>query len=43
MYNGEVKGLFAFGMNGVAIGPSSEKNIAALKKADWLVVCEIFP
>src|SRR5690349_6363056 len=24
MYNGEVKGLFAFGMNGVAIGPSSE-------------------
>jgi formate dehydrogenase major subunit len=43
MYNGEVKGLFAFGMNGVAIGPSSEKNINALKKADWLVVCEIFP
>ena len=43
MYNGEVKGLFAFGMNGVAIGPSSEKNIAALKKADWLVVCEIYP
>ncbi|HZM91068.1 MAG TPA: formate dehydrogenase-N subunit alpha [Blastocatellia bacterium] len=43
MYNGEVKGLFAFGMNGVAIGPSSEKNIAALKKADWLVVCELFP
>ncbi len=43
MYNGQVKGLFAFGMNGVAIGPSSEKNIAALKKADWLVVCEIFP
>jgi len=43
MYNGQVKGLFAFGMNGVAIGPSSEKNIAALKKADWLVVCELFP
>jgi formate dehydrogenase major subunit len=43
MYNGQVKGLFAFGMNGVAIGPSSEKNINALKKADWLVVCEIFP
>ncbi|HXI92963.1 MAG TPA: formate dehydrogenase-N subunit alpha [Blastocatellia bacterium] len=43
MFNGQVKGLFAFGMNGVAIGPSSEKNIAALKKADWLVVCEVFP
>src|SRR4026207_1114110 len=43
MYNGQVKGLFAFGMNGVAIGPNSEKNINALKKADWLVVCELFP
>jgi len=43
MLNGEVKGLFAFGMNGVMIGPSSNKNIEALKKADWLVVCEIFP
>src|SRR5438552_3839696 len=43
MYNGQVKGLFAFGMNGVAIGPSSEKNIAALKKAEWRVVCEVFP
>ena len=43
MYNGQVKGLFAFGMNGVAIGPNSHKNIEALKKADWLVVCEIFP
>src|SRR5215212_4667209 len=43
MYNGQVKGLFAFGMNGVAIGPNSRKNIEALKKADWLVVCEIYP
>ncbi|HEX9255821.1 MAG TPA: formate dehydrogenase-N subunit alpha, partial [Candidatus Angelobacter sp.] len=43
MYNGEVKGLFAFGMNAVMIGPNSQKNIDALKKADWLVVCEIFP
>src|SRR6201987_1769009 len=43
MYNGIVQGLFAFGMNGVAIGPDSEKNINALKKADWLVVCEIYP
>ena len=37
MYNGEVKGQIAFGMNGVMIGPNSQKNIEALKKADWLV------
>ena len=43
MYQGKVKGLIAFGMNGVAIGPNSQKNIDALKKADWLVVCEIYP
>jgi len=43
MLNGTVKGLFAFGMNGVQIGPNSNKNIAALKKADWLVVGEIYP
>lgn len=43
MYDGKVKGLFAFGMNGVAIGPNSRKNIEALKKADWLVVCELYP
>ena len=34
--------MFAFGMNGVAIGPNLRKNIDILKKADWLVVCE-FP
>src|SRR5256885_1372858 len=43
MYNGIVKGIFAFGMNGVAIGPDTKKNIGALKKADWLVVGEIYP
>jgi formate dehydrogenase major subunit len=43
MYDGKVKGIFAFGMNGVMIGPDSNKNIEALKKADWLVVCEIYP
>ncbi len=42
MYNGIVKGIFAFGMNGVAIGPNSKKNIEALKRADWLVVGEIY-
>ena len=43
MYRGSVKGLFAFGMNGVMIGPDTKKNIEALKKADWLVVGEIYP
>ena len=43
MYEGNIKGMFAFGMNGVMIGPDSNKNIDALKKADWLVVCEIYP
>jgi formate dehydrogenase major subunit len=43
MYAGRVKGLFAFGMNGVQIGPNTKKNIEALKKADWLVVGEIYP
>jgi formate dehydrogenase major subunit len=43
MYRGKVKGVLAFGMNGVAIGPNSQKNIDALKKADWLVVCDIYP
>jgi len=43
MYQGKIKGLFAFGMNGVAIGPNSRKNIEALKKADFLVVCDLYP
>jgi formate dehydrogenase major subunit len=43
MFSGKVKGLFAFGMNGVQIGPNTRKNIEALKKADWLVVGEIYP
>ena len=43
MYKGHVKGLIAFGMNAVAIGPNSQKNIDALKKADFLVVCDIYP
>src|SRR5712675_1785242 len=43
MYAGKVKGMFAFGMNGVAIGPNSRKNIEALKKADFLVVCDLYP
>src|SRR5207245_11444848 len=37
------KGLFALRMNGVSSGPNTQKNINALKKADWLVVGEIYP
>ena len=43
MYNGKIKGMLAFGMNGVMIGPNAKKNIEGLKKADFLVVCEIYP
>ncbi len=43
MYNGKIKGMMAFGMNGVMIGPDTNKNINALKKTDWLVVGEIYP
>jgi formate dehydrogenase major subunit len=43
MYAGKIKGMFAIGMNGVQIGPNTKKNIEALKKADWLVVGEIYP
>jgi formate dehydrogenase major subunit len=43
MYQGKLKGLIAFGMNAVAIGPNSQKNIDALKKAKFLVVCDLYP
>jgi formate dehydrogenase major subunit len=43
MYRGNVKGMLAFGMNGVMIGPDTQKNIDALKKADFLVVGELYP
>src|SRR5437879_1822822 len=42
MYTGKIKGMLAFGMNGVMVGPDTNKNINALKKADWLVVGEIY-
>jgi len=42
MYGGKIKGMLAFGMNGVMIGPDTNKNIEALKKADYLVVGEIY-
>ena len=35
--------MLAFGMHGVCIGPDSQKSIEALKRAEWLVVGEIYP
>ena len=43
MYTGSLKGLFAIGMNGVQIGPNVRKNIEALKKAEWVVVGDLYP
>ncbi len=43
MYAGRIKGVFAFGMNAVQIGPNSRKTIDALKRAEWLVVGELYP
>src|SRR5262249_29356030 len=43
IYRGNIKGLLTIGMNGVMIGPDSQKNIDGLKKADWLVVGELYP
>lgn len=40
---GKVQGGFSFGMNIVAMGPSVNRTLAALRRLDWLVVCEIFP
>jgi formate dehydrogenase major subunit len=40
---GKVQGGFCFGMNVLALGPSVNRTLAALRRLDWLVVCEIFP
>jgi len=40
---GKVDGMLCFGMNVLALGPSVNRTLAALKELDWLVVCEIFP
>src|ERR1700690_1096128 len=42
MYGGKIKGMIAMGMNGGMIRPDTHKNMEALKKADWLVVGEIY-
>jgi hypothetical protein len=43
MYDGKVKSMLAFGMYGVSIGPNSQKKIDALKEAEFLVICDIYP
>jgi formate dehydrogenase major subunit len=43
MYRGKSKACSRFGMNGVAIGPNSQRTSTRLKKAEFLVVCDIYP
>jgi formate dehydrogenase major subunit len=40
---GKVQGMFCFGMNLLALGPSVNRTLAAMSQLEWLVVCEIFP
>lgn len=42
MNGGEIKGLFAWGMNPACSGPNSTKHRAALGKLDWMVNVNIF-
>jgi len=43
MYNGNIKGLFAWGMNPACSGTNVSKVRKALAKLDWLVNVNIFP
>jgi formate dehydrogenase major subunit len=42
MYDGQMDGLIAFGMNPVANGPNTPKMLAALSKLKWLIVADCF-
>lgn len=42
MGKGEIKGLFAWGMNPACSGPNSGRHRKALEKLDWLVNVNIF-
>ncbi len=42
MYNGKIKGFFAWGMNPACSGANSNKNRQALAKLDWLVNVNLF-
>ena len=43
MYNGKIKGFFAWGQNPACSGANADKNRKALAKLDWLVNVNIFP
>jgi formate dehydrogenase major subunit len=43
MYEGKIKGLFAWGMNPACSGANSNKNRNAMTKLDWMVNVNIFP
>jgi len=43
MYEGKIKGLFAWGMNPACSGANANKTRKALAKLDWLVNVNIFP
>ncbi len=42
MYNGTIKGFFAWGMNPACSGANANKNRQALAKLDWLVNVNLF-
>ena len=42
MYNGKIKGFFAWGMNPACSGANADKNRQALAKLDWLVNVNLF-
>lgn len=42
MYEGNIKGLFCFGMNPLVSGPNFNKAGEALKKLDWLVAVDLW-
>jgi formate dehydrogenase major subunit len=42
MYQGQIEGMIAFGMNPVANGPNTLKMLKALARLDWLIVVENF-
>ena len=42
MGQGEIKGLFAWGMNPACSGPNSNKHRQAMTKLDWLVNVNLF-
>ncbi len=44
MYAGQIKGMLAFGMNGVMIGPDcAEEHRCIEERPTFVVVCEIYP